>query len=202
MRRAILLLLAAVMAAPGVAQEPAARAPAVVLKDLPDLVDGKFKVDPYIRAAAALQALGKDEARKRLKELAQEEENLSREDCVICLCRMLYTAHRGDTFRRPELGGAFFLGRTHYPDWPLEPIEVVDGVPFLITWGYAGGGGGGDSPTSYLRYCLDNCAWGEVKYTPKTAEEKAKALKKLLASKKWKVPLTDGEKEFLARQIK
>jgi hypothetical protein len=180
---------------------PAPPAPEVVLKDLPDLQFEHYRVDPYIKAAAALQAMGKEKACKWLTELARQEQKKYPAHRVIVLCRMLFTAKPDGKFRRPYVGAADFLGGTDYGDWPLEPIEVVDGVPFLITQGYELGGFP-EPPTSYLAHCLDRCDWGSVKYTTKTPDEKGKALKKLISSRKWKKALTDEEKDFLTRQIK
>src|SRR5262245_10457955 len=103
------------------------------LKDLPDLEAGEFKVDPYTRTAASLQAMSKDKANAVLLQLAK---NRDQDNQVIVLCRMLYTPKANGAFRRPLIGAAHFLGGTDYKDWPLEPIELVDGVPFLITRGY------------------------------------------------------------------
>jgi hypothetical protein len=183
------------------APAPTARAPDLDLKALPHpLVD--FRADPYIKAASSLQRMGKDKACKRLAELAREEQRGSRHGKrVIVLCRMLFTVKPGGPFRRPELGAAAFWGGTDYEDWPREPIEVVDGVPFVIVSSYHGAGQP-ESPIDYLEYCLSGCEWGDTKYTPQTADEKRKALEKLISSRKWKRPLREDEKDFFAQQIK
>jgi hypothetical protein len=77
----------------------------------------------------------------------------------------------------------------------------VDGIPFAIVRGY-NLGGSAETPEYYLEYCLKECDWGTIEFKPRTAEEKQKALDKLLASPKWKTPLRDHDKEFLAAQIK
>ena len=170
----------------------------VSLKDLPDFQSDAFKVDPYLRAAAALQGMDKDKATETLLALAREEKDGKR---VIVLCRMLFTSKAGGEFRRPALGAAAFLGGTTYADWPLEPIELVDGVPFLITRGYALEGVA-ELSEGYLRYCLQECAWRGERFQTKSEREKKKALEKLLTSPKWKSGLEAAEKEFLSAQIK
>ncbi len=98
------------------------------------------------------------------------------------------------------IGGAGFFGGTDYSDWPLEPIELVDGVPFLITRGYVLGGLP-EADEWYLHYCETNCDWSNSHYAIKTDQQKREALYKLLASPKWKRPLDTSEREFLSEQI-
>src|SRR5438128_5762433 len=74
------IILAPANAQPGRTATPAEPA-AVSLKGLPPITRSKainveYKVDPYIAAASALQALGKEKARRRLAELALEEQAL------------------------------------------------------------------------------------------------------------------------------
>lgn len=164
---------------------------------LPDIHTGHYKVDPYIQAAVELQALGRSNALVRLHSMAQDEKLEKR---VIVLCRMLFTRRPGGDFRRPMIGGAGFLGGTDYQDWPLEPIELVDGVPFLITRGYEMAGFP-EPDEWYLRYCETNCDWSGFRYTIKSKSQKRDALRKLLSSPKWKTPLDADETQFFAKQI-
>jgi hypothetical protein len=120
---------------------------------------------------------------------------------LAVLCRMVFVSRPAEKFMRPSLGGPSFFGKTDTTDWPLEPIELVDGVPFLISWGYISGGEA-LPPCFYVQYCIDNCDWNAVRFAPKTDAEKAKALEKLLSSKKWKEALRDWDKRRLASQIK
>jgi hypothetical protein len=157
----------------------------------------QYFVDPYIRIAGQLRAEGKEKSVEKLRALAKARNG----EAIFILCRMLFVARPKVEFRRPSLGGAGFLGGTVYEDWPLEPIEIVDGIPFLIVDGYVLAGKP-ESPERYVDYCLKECDWGTADYKPRAAEEKKKALKSLITSKKWKQPLTDEEKKFLAAQIK
>jgi hypothetical protein len=169
-----------------------------LMLDIPGRVIENYKVDTYIQDAVRLQGQGKAEAYASLATMASKKGQRHK---IYTLCRMLFTNRKGVEFRRPRIGGAAFLGRTDYSDWPLEPIEIVDGVPFLITKGYMLGGKP-EYPEMYLNYCLKNCEWGGTKFTIKTEEEKQMALKRLLESTKWKAPLNKYEKQFLSDQIK
>ena len=170
----------------------------VSLKDLPDVQMGAFRVDPYIRAATALQSLGKDKASDTLLKLSKNREQVHQ---VVVLCRMLFVKKAKGEFRRPGIGAALFLGGTDYADWPLEPIELVDGVPFLITRGYTLLGQA-EPAEKYVRYCIQQCDWNDGQFKPKTEQEKRKALDKLLASSKWKVQLNEQEKTLLSSQTR
>jgi hypothetical protein len=195
---AVLALLGLVPADPVAAEPPEP----VSVKGLPGWYrpDAKgYKADPYIAAAAKLRAAGKDKAVETLRAAAKDRDQPVEQ--VIVLCRMLFTAKSKKAFERPGLGAPGCLGGTDMKDWPSEPIELVDGVPFLIVVGYTLAGFP-EPAEEYLDYCVKACDWGAAEFEPKTAAEKGKALDKLLASPKWKRPLKDWEKEFLAAQIK
>ncbi len=178
----------------------------VCVAALPSIQSGKYKVDPYISAASSLQAFGREKACEKLLALADVEQHGAQ---VFVLCRMLFTKKPGSDFKRPSLGGPSFLANTEKSDWPLEPIELVDGVPFLITRGYLIGGEA-ESPAFYVRYCIETCDWNRFRFRPLSDAEKRKALDKLLASNKWKSRLLDAwrsrlsesDREFFAEQIK
>ena len=90
-------------------------------------------VDWFIATAAELQSLGKDKACERLHARALDMNKNEREKTFV-LCRMLFVAKPGGECRRPMLGGPMFVGSGKVEDWPLEPIEIVDGVPFSVTY--------------------------------------------------------------------
>ncbi len=167
------------------------------LKRLPHFQDNTFKAEPYIRAAVALQAMGRDRACQRMAALARRDDEAEQ---VYILCRMLFTNRASSNFRRPEIGAAIFIGDTDYTDWPLEPIELVDGVPFVIVWGYTLHGYE-EPPGSYLEYCMTNCDWSAVKFQVKSHDQLENSLDKLLASSKWKRQLKPAEHKLLADQI-
>jgi hypothetical protein len=156
-----------------------------------------FQVDPYLKVAAELQGLGQDKACDVLLKFAKIE---GYEDQVVILCRILFVRKENGKFRRPLIGRPVFFGDTDFNHWPLEPIELINDVPFVITRGYILVGEA-ESPFDYLDYCRANCEWNPTRFGPKSKEQKEQALTKVLASSKWKTPLRDSEKEFLRRQI-
>jgi hypothetical protein len=167
------------------------------LASLPDLPGANYKVTAYITAAARLQKMGREPACQTLLQAAQTNRESQQ---IIVLCRMLFTQRSTSEFRRPLIGGAHFFGDTDYPHWPLEPIELVDGVPFLITQGYVLGGVP-ESADAYLQYCMTNCDWSTARFREPTAKQKRDALAKLVTSSKWKRPLDTYERGFLSAQI-
>lgn len=74
-----------------------------------------YRVDPYIRAAVALQSLDRATAISRLHDMAQHRHSLL---SVIILCRMLFTRRRGSVyaFRAPLIGAPMFISGTE-DDW-------------------------------------------------------------------------------------
>lgn len=207
MKRLLMLsgMTAAVLIANGMAADPVPAMKELSLKDLPEY--GAFKAGPYLVAAAQLQAMGKEKAVATLREYAKvRDRNDSmkvRNDSmkVIPLCRMLFVAKPKGDFRPPGLGIQFLGGGSWPSDWPLLPFELVDGIPFHITFGNFGTGAGPEHGREYLDYCVQNCDWNTEAFKPKTAEEIRKALAKLLASPKWREPLSEREKNWLKSQI-
>jgi hypothetical protein len=173
--------------------------PSEPLSGISDLYFDTFRADVYIQAAVELQAVGREGALRRLHAMALDRNSYSK---VIILCRMLFAQSASSNFRAPLLGMPMYLGGTNDTDWPTAPIEVVDGVPFLITSGYLLAGKA-ESAESYLRYSESDADWSGVRYTIKTTQEKQDALTKLLASPKWKTwDDAHGRVEFFSRQIK
>jgi uncharacterized protein YceK len=165
-----------------------------LLRDLPGA--DRYKADPYIAAAVMLQAEGPVTATILLKRLAVSGGG----EQTTILCRMLFTEKPNGKFRRPLLGGPGFVGDTDDREWMREPLEIVDGVPFHVVTGYLLGGFP-EPGSNYLKYCLAECDWTGEKYKPKTAVEKQAALAKLVASPRWKTPLTPEQVKVLAAQI-
>jgi hypothetical protein len=158
-------------------------------------------VDPYLAAAVNLQMVGQEMAVKLLKDFSNSAPLDKR---AIVLCRVLFAARQGETFRRASSGipsSLGELGTQRAEDWPLEPIELVDGVPFLIVRGYSLGGYP-ELASDYLDYCIKNCKWSTFKYSPKNAEEKQRALDKLVGYLRFKARLPEADENFLSAQIK
>ncbi|HJZ93424.1 MAG TPA: hypothetical protein VKE40_21280 [Gemmataceae bacterium] len=171
------------------------------LRQLPDFERERFDPTHYVYAASTVQDVADVDravAFDNLRALARNPENDRR---MIVLCRLLFQARPGSQFRRPGLGEPTFIGGTGYADWPMEPIELVDGVPFLIVRGYALAGQA-EPGQAYLEYCIDSCDWSGVRLEPKRRAEKAAALDKLKASPKWKQALTKDENDFLSSQLR
>ncbi len=172
-----------------------ARASAEELAGAGDL--NHFTSAPYVALAVQLQILGKDKGVAKLREWAETRKH---DKQVIVLCRMLFVPGKDGEFRRPLLGGPGCLGGTRAEDWPLEPITIIDGIPFRIVTGYrlAGVAEGG---ISYLDYCLAHTNWSIRRYRIVTDEAIQAAFEKLKDSPKWKRPLTDWELSVLREQI-
>jgi hypothetical protein len=165
-----------------------------------------FQADPYINAPQRLQAMGRTAACAKLFRLSASSDVEDQDDPdyekIDVLCRMLFVKRTNSDFRVPWIGGPEpFPGGTDESDWPLAPIEIVDGVPFALTRGYSLYGTA-ESAQSYLRYCITNCGWSGYKFTSKTEQEEKAALAKLIASPKWRKPLIPEEMQYLAAQIK
>ncbi len=154
-----------------------------------------FRVAPYLALAVELQALPEKDAVARLQSWADSGKH---DEPVILLCRMLFQARTGGEFRRPMLGGPGFFGGTKLKDWPLEPITIVDDVPFLIVSSYMLAGHAEEAP-SYLKYCLTDTDWTTRRYRALGRTEIASAFDKLLKATPWK--LTDWDRKMLGRQI-
>jgi hypothetical protein len=171
-----------------------------MLKELTDAA-APFKAAPFVRAAALLQKMGREVASNVLVNLAVKdvEQNVEIERSII-LCRMLFRSKKGSAFRPPTIGLPRYFGGSDAKDWPLEPIEIVDGVPFMIATGHLIAGYR-EKPDTYVKYCIEEADWSDTQFAPVTAEVQQKALAKLLASPKWKRPLTVNERAFLESQI-
>jgi hypothetical protein len=141
-----------------------------------DFVDD-FRASRYLELAVALQALPPQERATRLEAMARDP---SRSYEVFPLCRMLFEARDGGVFRSPMLGAAEFVAGT-YTDWPLEPITLSDGIPFLIVRGYMLAGMP-ESAEMYVTYCLANCQWTQRKYIAATNAQIKQALERLISA--------------------
>ncbi|HMV49721.1 MAG TPA: hypothetical protein PLD20_21665 [Blastocatellia bacterium] len=169
----------------------------------------EHKVDRHLRAAIELQALGKASACEVLLAFTSKYDSKSMTNStwaiklheMVALCRMLFVKRPNSEFRRAMIGAAGFLGGTDYGDWPLEPIEIVDGIPFSVVNGYVLGGFP-ELVNAYLNYCIGNCDWNSFQFEMKTDAQKQEALRKLLASPKWKRELTTWDKDFFSAQIR
>ena len=190
-------ILSAIMFASSIGS--AAAADEVKLGDLMGLPDySKYKIEPYLRTACFLQAKGKAKAFSLLRELANK--NTESDAQTLVLCRMLFAAKPGSSFRRAAVGAPVLFGGSRFDDWPLEPIAIVDGVPLLVTFGYRLGGEP-EPQSKYVDYCIQKCNWNDTQYEPKSKVQQQNAVKKLLSTTKWKGALEDYERKFVESQI-
>lgn len=156
-----------------------------------------FKIDRHLGEAITIQRLGREAGVQRLRKLSKA---LGSDVNVLLLCRMLYKNSAGADFRPPGSGATKFLGGTSPDDWPLEPIELVDGVPFVVAMD-GSLAGALERDEVYLDYCETNCVWSDFQYALKTAKEERVALAKLLGSSRWKRTLRQEEVDYLSGQI-
>jgi len=126
-----------------------------------------FNSRGYLDLAVALQELGQTKAIAKLRELAKRPAP----NKVVVLCRMLFVAKpkpRGELleFRAPKWDGAaasLCVFRIRDIGRQLDPIAIVNGIPFLTTPGYESRGRP-ESAKSYLKYCIAQCDWNTQKY--------------------------------------
>lgn len=169
----------------------------VDVASLPTIHSQGYKSAPYIKAAMALQKMGRRLACKGLLLAAPGGKN---DEQIFILCRMLFSKKKKGGFEPPSLGGPALIGGSKFSDWPLYPIELVDGVPFFVVRGFLGAGEGLHADY-YLHYCMENCDWSKVEFSQKDSGQLKEALDKLLMSNKWRRPLTMEEREFLSKQV-
>jgi hypothetical protein len=118
-------------------------------------------------AAVILQSLPFHQTVKVLDQLASAASYSGRlsglprlnDNHVFVLARMLFKAKLGGEFRKPALGGYSPLVISPPSGWPLSPIVIVEGVPFMLP---AVRTGRSESPREYLHYCF---AWNDFRYT-------------------------------------
>lgn len=167
-------------------------------KEVPDDTENiyTFRSVRYLRTANALQKLDETARADALRRIAWDDRDFLR---VIILCRMLFTAPEGEVFKRPELGGPGGLGATNADDWPLEPIAVVDGVPFMVIACYAGAG---MKKEDYLNYCLSHCNWTSNTFQEGSPGSRLEALERLIDQGPWRRPLLPREHDTLLSQLR
>ncbi|MDR0902638.1 MAG: hypothetical protein LBM92_07715, partial [Opitutaceae bacterium] len=118
-----------------------------------------------LNLAVALQKIGRDAALEKLRAWAKQPGARN----VIPLCRMLFVARPGGVFRAPMIGGQLpwpgsDKSRDGRTDWPLLPIALSDGIPFLVTWGLLPGGTP-ETAAHYIDYCAAGCDWNPRRYS-------------------------------------
>ncbi len=192
---------AAVLAAPGPFRKPTAAPKEVGLADLlalPDAAWRAYRVDPYLRVAESLQAMGKARAIKLLEDSAATDEYPHNRTLV--LCRMLFKARPGSAFRRAWNSGLRFGFFHDRDEWPSEPIEIVKGVPFLVAMSSLTGQA--ETPAHYLSYCMVECDWNTERFSPRSPEEKREAMETLISYPDLKDNVDEADRRLLEEQIR
>lgn len=156
----------------------------------------EFKSEPYLLAAIEMQNLSSEKREAILKELSKPRAGYQEQ--VIVLCRMLYVANEGTVMRRAGLGGPSVLGGVDYKKLKCDPIEMVDGVPFLVVSGYILGGRP-ESAGEYLEYCIANCQWTDYRYGKRMGGDYKAAATKLIRN--WPKELGEHDKKFILSQV-
>ncbi len=140
----------------------------------PEARMGEFHARAYLSLAVELQALGPAEAGRLLRQWSEREDGVK----VIPLCRMLFVAREGGSFRGPKLGWGNSCPREDKADWPLEPIALVDQIPFLVCPRYARLEKV-ETGREYVDYCLSECDWGKHRFVMPAEEAFVEAQRKL-----------------------
>ena len=169
---------------------------------------------PLAEAEERMESKGGPKAEREYEEIwhSSKSDVLDEQRKIGVLCRMLFTPRQGSDFDGPFLGDPTFLGSSKsiafspmdpiFKKWPLEPIELVDGIPFLVVAGYIYQGHCDPrGAEQYVLYWSTNCDWSGTRFTAKTKEQKEAALRKLIASPKWEEPLRAWEQDFLKKQL-
>ncbi len=160
---------------------------------------GSYRFEPFLEQAVALQGMSELARIARLKVLAADPRHGSD---VFVLCRMLFDAKPVSTFRRPLIGGAMFIGarsfatEDDYARWPLEPITLYRGAPFLIVQGYVLAGLP-EHPAEYLEYCLDSCRWRDMTYAVINKSERMEIAERFVAEHP---ELSEQDHDFVRQQ--
>ena len=88
---------------------------------------GDYASNSYLELASYTQSLEKTKAIDIITIFANTGKY---EDQIIILTRMLFQAKKDSVLRRPMIGAPGFAGNTDYEDWPMEPIEILNDIPF------------------------------------------------------------------------
>ena len=98
------------------------------------IINNTYRVDPYVKVVQHLQAMGRKAACEKLLELTKDDHVwMDNEQQITILCQMLFSKRQDSKFGNSWRSKPSFIGGTSEADWPLEPIELVDGTPLVVT---------------------------------------------------------------------
>lgn len=195
MRRTLALLLFACTAAGPVACSLPSRPAPQPLAGSPDEFIEGFRSRHSLELALELQALSQQDRLARLRKIANSGPRPAE---TFVLCRLLFEPRPGEPFPRPLLGAPVFVGADAAQPlaaFPLEPIELRDGVPILVVRGYSLGGLP-DTPAGDLQRCLDHARWRTTPLTPRTPAQIRAAFDGFLRDH----PVQEHDRAFLLSQ--
>ncbi|MBI3863656.1 MAG: hypothetical protein HY290_17340 [Planctomycetia bacterium] len=140
-----------------------------------------------IRAVSALHALGKDRALATLEKYVELSRDLhydSDQEIVFWIIRLLFEPIRpGDRIPAPMI--ALILDDREFAKdmkWPLNPMELVEGIPFMVGHRIAMGGMP-EHPSSHIRWARRH---GVLRETPPIpATNPIQAADSILASRRF-----------------
>jgi hypothetical protein len=176
---------------------------------------GPYRIQSFVKAAAALQALPEVERTAQLRAWAGEREDDKWsgpvDDQVIRLCRMLFERKSEGAWRPAYYGAPHFVGQSlaitlsieeTRNRWPDEPFVFFEDVPFDVVSRGRSVGGAVENAANYLDYCLKRARWTTRDYSKINTDELPVVLARLLEKYPWPEPLTEHDRRYLADQIK
>jgi len=176
---------------------------------------GPFRSESFLEAAIALQGLPEDQRLAELRTWAQVSADLrgrgDLDEQLIVLFRMLFAPGAGQTFWRVGSINPEFVGDSvgdssrnsadGSQPWPLDPIILVDGIPFFIENRSMIAEVTDSSKIELEHYVARMLPWTSFRYSTATLEERRKALVKLVNEHSWPRQLTGKEIMFLTDQV-
>ena len=144
-----------------------------------------------IRAVNALQKLPKDEALRVLEEfisLTNDFEYFDDQEVVFWIVRLLFEPVRLDERIPTPMIAVYLVGGEFGEDfadaylWPLNPMELVDDIPFMVGMRF-GMGGMPEHPSSHIEWARRHCVMRDAPLRP--TNNPLAAADKLLNSRKF-----------------
>jgi hypothetical protein len=158
-----------------------------------------FRSTDVLAMCVELQRMRQEFAIDALMRMAVTEDTPSNLRTIV-LCRMLFRPRDATRMREPLVGSPWFLGETNSDDWPLEPIHIWKGVPFMITWGYSLSGIAESAP-QYLAYCIQNGVWNDEAFVIPARDQLKAIAEEFIQKGPWRRPLDEREKKFIRAQV-
>jgi hypothetical protein len=128
---------------------------AILLRASPYIDGNSYRCSDMVHAVNGLRRLGKGPAIGVLQNYLREngiEGDLQQRNKILIICRMLFVNPNG--WKIPRLGQPDpEVDWTIADKFPLFPIAVSNGVPFLLIRGYNAIGYSGDTPEKCVELC-------------------------------------------------